>query len=104
MDIHLERVSNTLRVYLGDRYGFDGLECTTDELVARLAQRSDAAAIRDVAQALLSDADLVKFADVEPEAAQCHQALETAERIVRDTTESSTFVSANGSSSGERSS
>lgn len=104
LDIHLERVSNTLRVYLGDRYGFDGLECTTDEIVAQLAQRSDAATIREGAQALLREADLVKFADVEPEATQCVEALATAERIVRDTTPSSTLASPPGSPSGERAS
>lgn len=104
LDSHLERVTNALRAYLGARYGFDGLECTTDEILSTLAEHPDAVPILGRAQTLLREADLVKFADVEPLAEQCEQALEIAEHLVRETTPSSESLSAPDSPSGKRAS
>ncbi|QQR89457.1 MAG: hypothetical protein IPJ88_14830 [Myxococcales bacterium] len=58
----VDRLSDILREYLGLRYGFEGLECTSDEVIAHLkAIRPEGISI----EALIlrfSDYDLVKFA------------------------------------------
>ncbi len=57
---------DTLRAYLGGRYVFDGLESTTVELMEELATRDvDGVAVTEI-QAILDDADLVKFAKLVP--------------------------------------
>jgi hypothetical protein len=63
------RLSEIVRDYLGRRYGFDGLEMTTQEVVNALGRQGEAAprgeaflAVRD----FLDETDLVKFADFAP--------------------------------------
>lgn len=83
-----DEVSLAVREYLGRRYGFDGLECTTRELLEHLARLGDdaprAELVEDI-ELLLRRADLVKFANLTPEVAECELALERGERIVRAT-------------------
>lgn len=85
---HFAEVSLAVRDYLGQRYGFDGLESTTRELLEQLgkpsAARPEPAVMADI-EALLRRADLVKFANLAPEAAECELALERGEQIVRRT-------------------
>jgi len=113
---YFDRVSDTVRSYLGARFGFDGLESTTDEILAALRTHAagfvrtqsrqsspdgldhapfDANApaialyeIRD----FLSDCDLVKFANLTPTPEQCALALTTGEHIVHGTTPSAAQV------------
>ena len=83
-----DEVSLAVREYLGRRFGFDGLETTTRELLAQLAKLGPVAPGRDLVEEielLLRRADLVKFANLTPEAAECELALERGERIVRKT-------------------
>lgn len=83
-----DEVSLLVRDYLGRRFGFDGLESTTRELlehVARLGPNAPGAALVQDIEVLLRRADLVKFANLAPEAAECELALERGERIVRGT-------------------
>jgi len=83
-----DEVSLAVREYLGRRFGFDGLECTTRELLEQLARLGSNAPSRELVEnieALLRRADLVKFAGLTPEAAECELALERGERIVRGT-------------------
>ena len=62
-DVWVDSVSDTIRAYLGKRFGFDGLECTSDEIVSALG-RVPNKGVQDVEVAhFLSDCDLVKFAN-----------------------------------------
>jgi len=82
---HYERAANIIRQYLGDRFGFDGLECTTRETVHlirdSLIDHATGLQIRN----FLIDADLVKFAKVSPSDEQCTAVIAEAEAIVQKT-------------------
>jgi hypothetical protein len=83
-----DEVSLCVRAYLGVRFGFDGLESTTRELMEHLARLGPSAPAQELVEEielLLRRADLVKFANITPEAAECELALERGERIVRGT-------------------
>jgi hypothetical protein len=81
-------LSETIREYLGGRFGFDSLELTTEELVTRM-HRVPAAELRGVPsselEGWLSGCDLVKFAKISPSLEQARGALETAIRMVAAT-------------------
>ena len=85
---HVDRVSDTLRAYLGSRFGFDGLESTTDEVrtsldrVSALHLSDD---VRQAALAFLSRADLIKFARAAATADEASALLDEGERLVRIT-------------------
>lgn len=80
---YVDNVSDVVRQYLGARYGFDGLESTTDEVVAILTrQRPRELPLTDVVT-LLSDCDLVKFAKAEPDPAFCADVDQQATRMVQ---------------------
>ncbi len=88
----VDGASDVLREYLGARYDFNGLESTTDEVIARVRNaRLGPISLNEII-ALLSDADLVKFAKATPDEAQCDRMLEGAERIVRGTVPVATAV------------
>jgi hypothetical protein len=80
-----DRVNDAVRDYLGGRYGFDGLESTTDEILQALRR----ATLEDIAMPavvqFLDECDLVKFAKFTPTTEECTRALDSAERIVRAT-------------------
>jgi hypothetical protein len=83
-----DEVSLCVRDYLGRRFGFDGLESTTRELLEHLARLGPNAPAGDLVsdiEVLMRRADLVKFANLTPEAAECELALERGEHIVRST-------------------
>jgi hypothetical protein len=79
-------VSHTVRRYLGDRYGFDGLESTTREMLEALRKVAPIIPVLEEIEAFLQHADLVKFAKVTPTEAECEHALERGELVVRRTT------------------
>lgn len=89
---HFAEVSLAVREYLGQRYGFDGLESTTRELLEHLAPARPEAEIAQLIERLLRRADLVKFANLTPERAECEIVLEDAESIVRRTMASEQVV------------
>lgn len=84
-DVYYERVSNTVRKYLGARYGFDGLERTTDEMKSIL--RRIKPVIEGFAEIIrfLEDSDLVKFARFTPSDGDCRAALARGQSIVHMT-------------------
>ena len=82
---HYDRVSDTLRKYLGDRYGFDGLESTTREALVVLRAVDPAVVTLDEITHFLRQADLVKFARLTPSEEECERVLEVAEQIVERT-------------------
>lgn len=96
---YFDRVSDAVRGYLGARFGFDGLESTTDEILAALRQRGEpfvhleeaeqgdlrgGISYREV-QRFLAECDLVKFANLTPSPDQCAHALGAGVTIVRAT-------------------
>ncbi|MGO9838838.1 MAG: hypothetical protein ACLP1X_32055 [Polyangiaceae bacterium] len=81
-----DRVNDAVREYLGARFGFDGLESTTDETLASLRRVPHFDIPMPEITGFLQDCDLVKFADVTPTLEECERVLGAAERMVRATT------------------
>jgi hypothetical protein len=81
-----DRVNDAVREYLGARYGFDGLESTTDETLNALHRLPYFSLPLPELAGFLQQCDLVKFADVTPTLEECQHALTEAERVVRVTT------------------
>ncbi len=82
---HFDRVSDSVRKYLGSRFGFDGLESTTREALGVLREVNPRIAPLDAIEGFLRQADLVKFAKTTPSAEDGDLALVRAEHIVRET-------------------
>lgn len=82
---HYERAANIIRQYLGARFGFDGLECTTRETVLLLRESPLDHATGIFIRNFLVEADLVKFAKVSPGDEQCELVLLHGEEIVQKT-------------------
>jgi hypothetical protein len=85
-DVFIDRVSEVTRRYLGDRYGFDGLESTSEEIRAMLKRVRPRIGTLAEISSFLEHTDLIKFAEVDPLEEDCSQAIESAESIVRATT------------------
>jgi hypothetical protein len=81
----VDGVSDTLRQYLGGRFRFEGLESTTDEVLAHLRRVALSETLRTEVAAILGECDLIKFARVSPEPARCDELLEGASRVVHRT-------------------
>ncbi len=81
----VDGVSDTVREYLGRRYGFVGLESTTDEVIEELGSRKLIGTSKDEVGAILRDCDLVKFAKAEFDEEQCEKLLGGAIRVVQRT-------------------
>lgn len=58
----VDAVSDSIRAYLGRRFGFHGLESTTDEIAERLRRAKSLGIAPSDAVAFLGECDLVKFA------------------------------------------
>jgi hypothetical protein len=82
---HFDRVSDIVRKYLGARYGFDGLESTTREVLSILRGSKPRPAPLDAIETFLHSADLVKFAKTVPTPEDGELALVRAEHIVKET-------------------
>jgi len=80
-----DRVNDAVREYLGARFGFDGMESTTDETLASLRRVPHFEIPMPEITVFLHDCDLVKFADVTPTLEECERVLGEAERMVRAT-------------------
>lgn len=59
-------LTDALRVYIKDRFGFNALEMTSSEIIAKLQEINDKEAISDL-RYLFQTADLVKFAKHDPQ-------------------------------------
>jgi hypothetical protein len=82
---HFDRVSDIVRRYLGDRYGFDGLESTTREMLGELRGATPRIVVLDDIERFLRQADLVKFARLTPSEVECATALADADAIIERT-------------------
>jgi hypothetical protein len=80
-----DRVNDAVREYLGARFGFDGLESTTDETLAAIRRLPHFGVPMPELAGFLQHCDLVKFADLTPSLKECQHALVEAERVVRVT-------------------
>lgn len=81
----VDGVSNALREYLGRRYGFDGLESTTDEVLRTLERIRPHKLSLSGVSLLLEQCDLVKFARAAPDLETCDDLWNGAVGLVRAT-------------------
>lgn len=81
------RLSELLRAYLGERFAFEALECTTPELLSALRARRTAGLDLDAVAAFAEQSDFARYAKAEPSIEACAADLELASRIVRETTQ-----------------
>ena len=84
-ELYLDTVCDILREYVGERYGFEGLESTTRELLRQLEQRAPHFPEGDGVKTVLQRADLVKFARRIPSEEECRDALLLMRRILDKT-------------------
>jgi hypothetical protein len=97
---YFDRVNDAVRGYLGARFGFEGLESTSDEILSSLKKHAGGFVRIDTASELnaptpgipldevrqfLAECDLVKFANLRPSPDQCGTALTVGEHIIRST-------------------
>lgn len=85
-DALIDRVSELTRRYLGERYGFDGVESTSEEIRRTLKRVYPPLDNTDDVDVFLTETDLIKFAKVVPQRRDCEDALARAEAIVVKTT------------------
>ena len=73
---YTSRVSDALREYLGNRYGFDSLEMTSTEVLEELRESQSFPRLRyNEVLTFLNDCDLVKFAKMLPGMTDCQRYL-----------------------------
>lgn len=76
------RLSEILRGHLGERYGFEALECTGSELLERV-QRLEAPELpREELRTFVQESDLVKFAKMDVDPGACDAALNFGFKLV----------------------
>jgi hypothetical protein len=88
----VDGVSDAVREYLGKRYGFDGLERTTHELMSTLQRLRPHALKLSALSTLLDECDLVKFARAAPTPERAQELWNDAMQLVKATTPSGTSL------------
>lgn len=78
------RLTDTLRTYIRDRYGFNATEMTSAEIIERLTKEDNQGALNEL-NALFQTADLVKFAKYETQMNENDANLLTALEYVQQT-------------------
>jgi hypothetical protein len=79
----VEQLSHVIRAYLGGRFHFDGLETTTDEMLAQLKLHQAGLGFTQEVGMFLGRCDLVKFAKVEPDADEVDLLFAKAQDLVQ---------------------
>jgi hypothetical protein len=69
------RLSEIVRGYLGERYGFEALECTSSELMASLRRLPTPGLPEDALMRFVSESDMVKYARADASPESCRDAL-----------------------------
>jgi hypothetical protein len=82
----VDEVSDVAREYLGARFGFDGLESTTDEALSLLRSRDCNVGLWQEVAAYLRRCDLIKFASVDPDPDEADLVFKKAQDIVQFST------------------
>ena len=80
--LHYEAIAYTLRQYLEEAHSVGALERTTSELLWALPPYLSREGLRDQCGDVLGDADLVKFAELRPTAADANTFLERARHLL----------------------
>jgi hypothetical protein len=88
----VDGVSDAIREYLGRRYGFDGLERTTHELMSILEKLRPHSLQLAALSTLLDECDLVKFARMAPNPERAQELWNGAMQLVKATTPSGTSL------------
>ena len=91
----VDRLSDVMREYLGNRFDFDGLESTTDEIISRLRRLTRYQALLPEIIALLGECDLVQFAKAPAEQERSTELLRQARAIVNRTQPTATYTQSN---------
>ena len=78
------QLTDILRTYLYERFGFNAKEMTSQEIIDQLAQINDATALRELRE-ILQTADLIKFARYQVSMAESDRALLQAVDYVKTT-------------------
>jgi hypothetical protein len=81
----LDGICDILRQYLGARYGFEGLECTTAELLRAMAKRAPNFSETQAVRSVLQRTDLVKFARKAPSEQECEEAMGVTVQVIERT-------------------
>lgn len=82
------RLSEIVRGYLGERYQFEALECTTPELLERVDRLGAPELPKDELRRFTVDSDLARYARAEISADICKNSLEFAYALLERTTPS----------------
>ncbi len=77
-------LTDALRTYIQDRYGFSAMEMTSTEIIERLMQENDEEALNEL-RSLFQTADLVKFAKYLPQINENDANLMTALEYIQQT-------------------
>jgi hypothetical protein len=93
-------ISETIKDYLGRRYGFDASESTTFELLAQLRDHALASRFEGRVAQLFESLDLVKFASSPTDHLSCMGYFKECEALIRETRRPRAAMEARG---GERS-
>ncbi|MCX8037868.1 MAG: BatD family protein [Candidatus Sumerlaeia bacterium] len=83
---YFDAVSDVIRQYLGRRYGFIGIATTTSELIEALREPLSNDGRLALVSEFSEEADLAKFAKWRPDRAVCEHFLQTAYRVIEETT------------------
>lgn len=81
-----DEATDILRRYIGARYGFDGLESTSDEIELLLRERAVGEVVRKRTREALAKADLVKFARATIGKDECESLASAIYQLIKDTT------------------
>lgn len=84
------QLTDILRTYLYERFGFNAKEMTSKEIIDQLKQINDATALRELRE-ILQTADLIKFARYQVSLAESDRALLQAVDYVRTTQSQEVF-------------
>ncbi len=79
------RLSEIVRAYLGERYGFEALESTTPELLSALRSRTTPGLPMEELATFAQASDFIRYAKALPTVDDCKRHLELAYRIVHAT-------------------
>ncbi|WP_224365313.1 BatD family protein [Hyalangium versicolor] len=79
------RLSEIIRGYLGERYGFEALECTSSELIASLRKLRTPGLPEEKLMRFVSESDLVKYAKAEASPESCSQSIAFGYELVEKT-------------------
>lgn len=82
---YFTRLTDILRIYLQDRFGVNAMEMTSEQIMAHLAENSDARDKKPYMEQILAVADFVKFAKMRPLPADNVEAYDNAIRFVEET-------------------